>query len=170
MANQAPPQILAADTNVPLDMVLGRDLVLDAVATIRRRLPNRFILVPPTVANELVVMAEDDHSSAKRSAARKFFADHRAWGFRLVSFVPLGDEYVHKVAATLRHRGLIEEAEVNDALVLVETAALDCSLLLTSDEHLRAVDYERLVLELRRFDLTAPVITTPQEIVKKFFR
>lgn len=170
MANEAqPPQILAADTNVPLDMALGRELVLDAVATVRRRIPNHFILVPPTVAGELVVLADEDPSTEKRAAAARFFAEHRAWGFRLISVVPLGDEFIHQVAATLRHHGLIDEAELNDSLLLVEAAALDCSLLLTSDEHLRTVDYEQLVLELRCFDLTAPVITTPREIVNKFF-
>lgn len=171
MANETPPlQILAADTNVPLDLALGRDLVLDAVAAIRKRIPHRFILVPPTVAGELVTLAEHDASAEKRAAAARFFTEHRAWGFRLLSFVPLGDEFVHQVAARLRCQGLIDEAEVNDSPVLVEAAALNCSLLVTSDEHLRAVDYERLALEFRRFDLIAPVIATPREIVKKFFR
>src|SRR5947208_2320536 len=119
---EQPPHVLAADTNVPLDLALGREIVLDAIAAIRRRIPGRFILVPPTVAG------------------------------------------------ALRQQGLIDEEEVNDSLVLVEAAALDCSMLLTSDEHLRSVDYERLVFELRRFDLNAPVIATPREIVKKFLR
>ena len=171
MAHEKPPHhILAADTNVPLDMALGREIVRDAIAAIQRRIPSRFILVPPTVAGELAVMAEEDALPVKRAAAAKFFNEHRVWGFRLFSYVPLGDDFVHQVAGTLRQRGLIDEEEVNDSLVLVEAAALDCSMLLTSDEHLRSVNYERLVFELRRFDLNAPVIATPREIVKKFLR
>jgi len=47
---------------------------------------------------------------------------------------------------------------------------LQCALLLTSDSHLRGVDHELLVLVLNPFDLTPPVIATPREIVRKFFR
>jgi hypothetical protein len=39
----------------------------------------------------------------------------------------------------------------------------------TSDEHLRGIDFERLTLELQAFDVTAPIIATPREIVRKFF-
>jgi hypothetical protein len=53
---------------------------------------------------------------------------------------------------------------------LAETALLDCSILLTSDEHLRAVDHEQATLLLRRYELIAPVIATPREIARKFFR
>jgi len=165
---EQPLRILAADTNVPLDMALGREVVLDAVAVIRRRIPNRFLFVPPTVAGEMAVMADEDPVPAKRAAAVRFFEEHRAWGFRILRYVPLGDEFVNRVAGVLRAKGLIDEDEVNDSLVLVEAAAMDCSVLLTSDEHLRSVDYERLTFELRRFELSAPVIATPREIVKNF--
>ena len=37
-------------------------------------------------------------------------------------------------------------------------------------EHLRGIDFERLTLELQAFDVPAPVIATPREIVRKFFR
>lgn len=150
-------------------MALGREVVLDAVAVIRRRLQNGFLIIPPTVAGELAVMADEDPLPAKRTAAGEFFDKHREWGFRILRDVPLGEEFVHRVAEMLRAKQLIEEEEVNDSLVLAEAAALDCSILLSSDEHLRGMDYERLTFELRRFDLSAPVIATPREIVRKFF-
>jgi hypothetical protein len=43
-------------------------------------------------------------------------------------------------------------------------------MLLTSDEPLRGIDFERLTLELQAFDVTVPVIATPREIVRKFFQ
>ena len=64
---------------------------------------------------------------------------------------------------------MIPGEEVNDSLVLTESALLGCSMLLTSDEHLRGIDFERLTMELHAFDVTAPVIATPREIVRKFF-
>jgi hypothetical protein len=59
--------------------------------------------------------------------------------------------------------------EVNDSLVLAESALLGCSMLLSSDEHLRGIDFERLTLELQAFDVAAPMVATPREIVRKFF-
>jgi hypothetical protein len=41
---------------------------------------------------------------------------------------------------------------------------------LTSDEHLREIDFQRLSFELASFEVGAPVIATPREIVLKFFR
>ena len=75
-----------------------------------------------------------------------------------------------RIGSHLRETGLLPEEEVHDALILAEAALLDCSLLLTSDEHLRGVDFERLSFELQRFDVTVPVVATPREIVRKFFR
>jgi hypothetical protein len=53
---------------------------------------------------------------------------------------------------------------------VAETALLDGRLLLSSDEHLRGMDHRQLGLVLQEFDLSAPVIATPGEVVKKFFR
>lgn len=75
-----------------------------------------------------------------------------------------------EVAARLLECGLLPCTEANDAHILAETAALGCSVLLTSDEHLRAIDFPRLSFELAAFDLKGPVIATPHEIVRKFFR
>ncbi len=41
------PHVLAGDTNVSIDLAQGSEWVLDAVSTIRRRLPDSSILVPP---------------------------------------------------------------------------------------------------------------------------
>jgi len=74
-----------------------------------------------------------------------------------------------RIAERVRERGLIPDEEINDSLLLAESALLGCSMLLTSDEHLRGIDFERLTLELQTFDAAAPVIATPREIVRKFF-
>ena len=54
-------------------------------------------------------------------------------------------------------------------MIIVEAAALGCALLTSSDTELAGVDHEKLTVELSRFDLAAPVIATPREIVRKFF-
>jgi len=77
---------------------------------------------------------------------------------------------VDEVASEIRSRGLLPGQEVHDSLILAEAALLDCGLLLTSDEHLRGIDHERLTLVLNPFELGPPVIASPREIVRKFFR
>lgn len=165
-----PPLLVAIDTNVALDFADGRDEVIDSLATIRKRIKDGTLCVPPTVALELAHAADFGETSDKRAAARKFLQQHRAWNFRLVHFILAGQPQVIRVAECLREQGLIPEQEVNDSLVLAESALLGCAMLLTSDEHLRGIDFERLTLALQAFDVSAPVTATPREIVRKFFR
>jgi predicted nucleic acid-binding protein len=168
--NQRAPQILAGDTNVGMDLAQGNDWVLDAISTIRRRLPDCSMLVPPTVLEELAWLGLHAEEMPEREAAFKFLRRHRTWGFQLVHTVPLGEAYVGKIAEQLLDAALVPLSEVNDAHILAESAVLGCSVLLSSDEHLRAIDFQQLSFELARFDLSAPVIATPREIVRKFFR
>jgi hypothetical protein len=76
----------------------------------------------------------------------------------------------NKSRAALRELRLVPEDEVRDSLILAEAGLLNCSILLSSDEHLRGVDFERMTFEFQSFDVMAPVIATPREIVRKFFR
>lgn len=168
--NPKAPQLLAADANVALDLAQKNDWVLDALSTIRARLAGCSLLVPPTVSEELAWLADHAEESKTRADARKFLRHHRTWGFELVRATPLGDAYVEEVAARLLQSVLLPSTEANDAQILAESAALGCFILLTSDEHLRAVDFQRLGFELAAFDLAAPVIATPREVVRKFFR
>lgn len=163
-------RILAADTNVLLDLALERELVWDSLAAIRRAIPESSIVVPPTAAQELAFITRHGETPKKRAAAARFFALHQSWEVRIISHVVLGDDIVDEVAVRLRTAGLIDESEVNDSLILVEAASLGASILLTSDEHLRGLDFSRLKFELDRYHLNAPVIATPAEIVKKFLR
>lgn len=163
------PRAVAVDTNVALDVASGVEEVCDAMATIRSRLAGAELILPPTVLAELAYAAKSADRTL-REAAHRALREHRAFGFRLVSFVALGAAQVERVAARIRTAGLLPEREVHDSLILVEAAALGCALLTTSDKELRAVDYQRLALELSAFDLAAPVIATPREIVRKFFR
>jgi predicted nucleic acid-binding protein len=164
------PQILAGDTNIGLDLVQGHDWVLEAVSTISRRLVDCSLLIPPTVSEELAWLATHAEETLGRESARKFLRQHRTWGFQLLHSVPLGDAHVGKIAQRLLQADLLPNSEVNDAHILAESAALGCSVLLTSDEHLRSIEFQRLSFELAKFDLSAPVIATPREIIRKFFR
>jgi predicted nucleic acid-binding protein len=162
--------LIAIDTNVALDFADGRDDVVDALNTIGNRIKDGTLCIPPTALTELAHAADFGDTPEKRAAARRFLRQHHAWNFRLVHFVPAGEEQVSRVAERIRERGIVPGEEINDSLILAESALLGCSMLLTSDEHLRAIDFERLTLDLRAFDASAPVIATPREIVRRFFQ
>lgn len=83
-----PPLLVAIDTNVALDFADGRDDVVDSLFTIRKRIKDGALCVPPTAVLELGHAADFGETSDKRAAARKFLQQHRAWKFRLFHFVP----------------------------------------------------------------------------------
>jgi predicted nucleic acid-binding protein len=165
-----PPRLVAVDTNVALDFAKGMEDVCDAIATIKIRIDGVELWLPPTVVQELAHAVLSSPHHEVRIAATKMLRQHRALGFRLVNFIPLGFDVVERIADRLRLRRLLPAEEVHDSMILAEAAALGCALLTSSDDHLRCVDHEKLARELARFDLAAPIIATPREIVRKFFR
>ena len=92
------------------------------------------------------------------------------WGIQPLNLVPVGHGIVDAIAAKIRARGLLPDEETHDALILAESALLECSILLTSDAHLRAVDHASLSLLLQASHVASPIIATPRETVRKFFR
>jgi predicted nucleic acid-binding protein len=163
------PQLVAVDANVLFDLADGLDDVVDAVSVIQKRLRDARFLISPTVQHELANWALRGDGQ-KRESARKAIQLGPSWRIVPVNLIAVRHGIAERIAERIRGLGLIPDEEVNDSLVLAESALLGCSILLTSDEHLRGIDFERLTLELQAFDVTAPVIATPREIVRKFFQ
>lgn len=167
-ANPNRPQLVAVDANVLFDLANGLDDVVDAVSVIRRRLRDARFLLPPTVQHELANWAFRG-DGPKRDLARKAIQLAKPQGMVPATLIAVRHGIAQRIAERIREQGLVPDEEVNDSLVLAESALLGCSILLTSDEHLRGIDFERLTLELQSFDVAAPVVATPREIVRKFF-
>ena len=161
--------LIAADTNVLLDLAKDVEAVRDALDTIRQRLSDARFVVPPTVLHELALALRDDDAPMRKAALRAL-AELRAWGFEPLNLVPVGHGIVERIADEIRRKDLLPTEEMNDSLIIAEAALLQCGMLLSSDAHLRGVDFERLTLLLQGFDMAAPVIATPREIVRKFCR
>ena len=92
----------------------------------------------------------------------------KRWKIEPINLVPVGHGIVEVIAAKLRSAELLPADENHDALILAESSLLGCRILLTSDAHLRGIDFQRLTLLLKDFDVAAPMIATPREIVRKF--
>jgi predicted nucleic acid-binding protein len=152
-------------------MDLGRDSddVVDALATIGRRLPSASFVIPPTPQAELLHIARYANSIAERKTALCGIRAARRWDIVPVNLTPVAHGIVSRIAERLRERDLLPGEEVNDSLLVAEASLLETRLLLSSDEHLRGMDFPRLCLALGEFDLAAPVIATPADVVRRFF-
>src|ERR1041385_7524234 len=159
---------LAADTNVLIDIEDKVDDVLDALNVIRSRLPTAEWLVTPSVLDELASLCDSGETERLRANSRRAFFHLRSQDrFRPLLEIPFDEEAAERIANEFRRQDLLPIEEVHDSLILAESALLDCSMLLTSDEHLRAIDHEEASILLRRYDLAAPVIATSRAIVRK---
>ena len=127
-------------------------------------------LMPPTVREELAadVLHADDFDKKERASLA--FQLARSWNIQPMDLSAAQYETARRIGRRVRSLGLLPDEEINDGLILAEAALLNCSILLTSDAHLRGIDFERPTFELQSFDLPTPVIATPYEIVKKFFQ
>lgn len=165
----ARPTLVAVDTNVLLDLAVPKDRAHDAIAIFRRRVPGIEFVVPPTVIEELdFISLHGDTASERKLATTALQRLVRDWGFRPLDFIPVGHGIVEAVARKLRGEHLIPEHEANDSFILAEAALANCSILISSDEHLRSADPTRLSLALKSCDVNAVLVRTPREIVRQF--
>ncbi len=165
------PFLIAVDTNFLLDLAEGREDSLDVIPLIHQRAGKSRMGILPTVAHEIAWMTE--HS--ERSAVRKLSLEVAekalpVWHFEFLEMEPVQHGIAEQIARRLHRAGLLPYEEVNDALIVAESAILGCQLLMTRDGHLRGMDFPRLAFELQRFDVGVPVITTPREVIERFFR
>lgn len=162
--------LVAVDANVVMDLGEESESVLDALATIRQRLRSPRIVLPPTAKLELMHIARHGDTAKERDLALRGIAAARRSRIVPVNLMPVGHGIVERVAERLRSADLLPASEVNDSQLVAESALLGARLLLSSDEHLRGIDFAHLTVELQDFDLAAPVLATPAEVVRKFFQ
>jgi predicted nucleic acid-binding protein len=164
------PLRIAADTNLLLDLADEVEPVLDALRVIKDRLPEAEKLVTPSVLEELAYLCDSGESGQIRSSAQRAIAQlRREHSFRPLLELPFSSTAIEDIANEIRHEGLLPPEEVHDSRILAEAILLNCGILLTSDAHLRSIDYETMTMALKHLDLVPPIIATPREIVRKFF-
>jgi predicted nucleic acid-binding protein len=161
--------LVAADTNVLLDLALRTEAVMVALETLRERIPKIRLVVPPTVLHELALAVKSGTEKKRKAAFLALSGLREEWGFEPLNLVPVGHGIVERIADTLRNEGLVP-MEMNDSLIVAETALLGCGILLSTDGHMRGIDFQRLKLLFQEFHVAAPIIATPREIVRKFCR
>ena len=70
--------LIAADTNVLLDLAEEVETVADAVSTIRKRLQDARFVVPPTALHELALAVQGGETERIRKTALRALSQLRA--------------------------------------------------------------------------------------------
>ena len=163
-------QLVAVDTNIALSLASGDETSADALQLIVRRITSVQIVASSTVIAELTFQARFAPESPRRGNARKALESFRKFGIKPVPLNSVQEAIAAKAADELRHSRLLPAAERNDALIIAESATLNCVLLVSNDSHLLDIDPKLLGLFFRERDLPAPIIVSPRELVGKFYR
>ena len=163
--------LVAVDTNFPLLLAREDDEAIEALTIIRERVRPARILVPPTAMGELVHQSETDPDERQRRlAARALGLVRSQAALRAVELDSTREGIVAEAARHILTACLLPPEEWNDANIIAESAALNAILLVSNDSHLLGVDHRRLGLLFRELDLPVPLIISPREIVRKFYR
>jgi hypothetical protein len=163
--------LVAVDTNFPLLLAKEDGDALDALRVLRERVRPADILVPPTALGELIYLSETDPDRALRKTAHRALLELRPrWHFRPADLNSPEEAIAADAARRILQAGILPSSERNDAAIVAESAVLDSVLVVSNDSHLLEVDHRRLGLLFRELDLPVPIIVSPREIVKKFYR
>lgn len=166
-----PPRLVAVDSNILLALAANDDEAVDAWEVIRTRLRPVMLVVSPTVLDEVGYKAGQSPATELQPLAAKALRELRSrWMLQPVDLRSDQEAIVTLVGQEIALSGLLPFAERNDALVLAEAAVLECALLVSKDSHLHGIDRTALKKILAGFDLPPPLIASPKEIVKKFYR
>ena len=164
----APPALktplVAADTNVLLDLAFKDDGIWQCLETLKARRPAPRFIVTPTVLQELAHLFVSGNTQEKRSAAATTLRSLNSWGFGPLNLLPVGHGIVERISDEIRRLGLIPESERHDSFILAEAALCEADILITSDAQLYGIDHQRLHVALSSFDVKPIMICWPRRV------
>ena len=150
----------ALDTNVLIDLGEGLPFAQRFLATYR----NAGLAVPPTVIQELVHIATTGHPA--QTHAQTALAKMRRWNILPFDLISVGHGITEVNARKLMASGVLPDGELNDGLIVVETALAGVPNLITSDIHLLGINPAHLTQKLNEFDLPPVAIFHPRDVLR----
>ena len=160
--------LFAIDTNPLIDWAEGYGDTPDCFNLIKQRIPGVSIIVPPTVLHELGHFAKTNAKNLGNHAIKALELIRDEPLLKPIILVPVGHGIVDINAWKIRQKGLIDDDEIHDSMVLAEAGLLECSVLLTSDSHLTDIDPKMLHEVMKDFGGSVPIIKSPRQILKQF--
>jgi predicted nucleic acid-binding protein len=163
------PIEVALDTCVILDLADDDEAVIGALKTISKKIPDSQIVILPTVIQELAAITKEGDTATERALAVKALKNIRGpWNFVPVICFPVGCGIVEETARKIRGKGLIPDEEVHDSFIVAEAGLRGVSILLSSDAHIKDIDYNDLKFLMDSCDLSCPLLVSPRKVVALF--
>ncbi len=164
-------QFVAVDTNILLRLADGEDATVDAWEVIKTRVRDAHFLVPPRVVAEILEQGRNATEAAVRASALRALREMRTkWELEPARLNSTQSGIALRAAERLHLAGLLPATERNDAVILAQAAVLNCILLVSHDSHLRGIERDRLKSLFDDLHLNTPLIATPREVVRMFYR
>jgi predicted nucleic acid-binding protein len=132
---------LSLDTNVLFDLAEERDFAHDFREAYQQK--GYSLLIPRIVLAEIYFFLEHGDSEEER-LARGVVRDMAGWDIQAAPLTGIQGRIAKALATKISAFGLLPSEEVNDALILGETAVAGIPVVVTSDSHLLNVDQEKL--------------------------
>ena len=169
MAAQKKPTLIGVDTNVLYNRADEDEDTIDALATIRARLPGAEFVIPMTAAHEIANEIRS-RGAAEKLARIVALEAVSVWGFRTSALAGVKNGIAEYIGHDLRNAGLLPMEEKNDALIAAESAVEGFDILLTNDAHLLDMHWQEAQKLVREYGYRLPVISRPRKIVQSFFK
>jgi hypothetical protein len=154
MAEHGTSKRLALDANVPLDLAAGLDFAHDFCDDFQER--GYQLLLAPTAAEEIWLIHRNA-SHPQWKLAGKALRELTRWGIGLLELKthlrPVAKSIGRSFAEKLIQAGHLPPEEINDGMILAETALADIPVLVTRDRHLLNIGEVDLLFCLQAADL-----------------
>jgi len=163
MAAQGRPKQFALDSNFLFDLAADRDFAHTFREVYQEH--GYYLKVPPTVVQELSYFAFEKQCT-ETPLARKALQQMRHWRLVPYDLKSVGHGITERFAARLINAGLLPEGEINDGLILAETALAEIPILTTSDSHLLDIEEADLRVHFEEASLTPVQVFHPKRLLR----
>jgi len=154
---------LAIDSNLLFDLAEKKDFALTFLEVAREK--GYTLHLPPTVIQELTFAAFHKQGREKELALIAL-QNIRAWGIVPFDLIAVGHGITELFARRLYELNLLPEEELNDGLILAETALAGIPLLVSSDKHLLDIEADELSRACRDRHISEVRVAHPKKLLK----
>lgn len=154
---------LAIDSNLLFDLAEKKDFALTFLEVAREK--GYTLHLPPTVVQELAFAAFHKQGKEKELALMAL-QNIREWGIVPFDLVAVGHGITEQFARRLQELNLLPAEELNDGLILAETALAGILLLVSSDKHLLDIEADELSRVCRDRHIAEVCVVHPKKLLK----
>jgi hypothetical protein len=155
MGQPGPSKWLVLDANLPLDLAADLEFAHDFREDFQAR--GYALVLAPTAAEEIWLI-HNNSAHPRRQLAGRALRGLTKWGIGLLELKahlqPVAKTIGRKFAERLILAGHLPPGEINDGIILTETALAEMPVLVTRDQHLLNIEEVDLLVCFQEADLS----------------